>query len=103
VLVLMDQPAFPGCALMARIIGVIEGEQTSPKGKTRNDRLVAVAETARVYEHLKELKDVPKQVFREIEEFFVNYHRLQGKKFKLLGCGGQRAADKLIKNARAKA
>lgn len=103
VLVLMDQPAFPGCALMARIIGVIEGEQTSSKGTARNDRLVAVAETARVYENLRSLKDVPKQAFREIEEFFVNYHRLQGKKYKLLGCGSQRDAEKLIKAARKKA
>lgn len=97
VLVLMEEPAFPGCALMARIIGVIEGEQTSSKGTTRNDRLVAIAETARTYEHLKTIKDIPKQAFREIEEFFVNYHRLQGRKYKLLGCGDQRAAEKLIK------
>src|ERR1700685_1789520 len=27
VLVLMDEPAFPGCLLKCRIIGVIEGEQ----------------------------------------------------------------------------
>jgi inorganic pyrophosphatase len=98
VLVLMDEPAFPGCALMARIIGVIEGEQTSSKGTNRNDRLVAVAETARTYEHMKSLKDLPKQAFREIEEFFVNYHRLQGKTYKLLGCGDQHAAEKLIKS-----
>jgi inorganic pyrophosphatase len=97
VLVLMEEPAFPGCALMARIIGVIEGEQTSSKGTTRNDRLVAIAETARTYEHLKTIEDIPKQAFREIEGFFVNYHRLQGKKYKLLGCGDQRAAEKLIK------
>jgi inorganic pyrophosphatase len=31
VLVLMDEPAFPGCALLVRLIGVIEGEQTTPK------------------------------------------------------------------------
>ena len=99
VLVLMDQPAFPGCALMARIIGVIEGEQTSSKGTNRNDRLVAVAETARTYDHIKSLKDLPKQAFREVEEFFVNYHRLQGKTYKLLGCRGQQAAEKLIKTA----
>jgi inorganic pyrophosphatase len=98
-LVLMDEPAFPGCALMARIIGVIEGEQTGSKGTNRNDRIVAVAESARTYEHIKSLKDVPKQAFREIEEFFVNYHRLQGKTYKLLGCGGQRAAKKLIKTS----
>ena len=103
VLVLMDQSAFPGCALMARVIGVIEGEQTSSKGVARNDRLVAVAETAQVYAHLRSLKDVPRQAIHEIEEFFVNYHRLQGKRFKLLGCRGGRTAEKLIQAARKKA
>jgi inorganic pyrophosphatase len=103
VLVLMDQPAFPGCAMMARVIGVIEGEQTGSDGTARNDRIVAIAETAQVYGNLKSLKDVPKQAFREIEEFFVNYHRLQGKKYKLLGCRGQRTAGKLIQAARKKA
>jgi len=28
VLLLMDEPAFPGCAVWSRLIGVIEGEQT---------------------------------------------------------------------------
>lgn len=96
VLVLMDEPAFPGCALMARLIGVIEGEQTSSKGTVRNDRLVAVAETAHIYSHLESVKDLPKQALRELEEFFVNYHRLQGKKFKLLRCKGEQTAMKLI-------
>jgi hypothetical protein len=31
VLVLMDEPAFPGCALTCRPIGVIEGEQELPR------------------------------------------------------------------------
>ena len=30
VMVLMDEPAFPGCALTCRPIGVIEGEQELP-------------------------------------------------------------------------
>jgi len=42
VLVLMDEPAFPGCLLKCRIIGVIEGEQRSRKEKGRNDRIVGV-------------------------------------------------------------
>src|SRR5436305_8261963 len=82
VLVLMDEPAFPGCALLTRLIGVIEGEQITKENTTRNDRLVAVAETAHIYADLKKLKDVPEQIVREIEQFFVNYHDLQGKKFK---------------------
>ena len=42
VLVLMDEPAFPGCLLECRVIGVIEGEQGKKKQKERNDRIVAV-------------------------------------------------------------
>jgi inorganic pyrophosphatase len=42
VLVLMDEPAFPGCVLKCRVIGVIEGEQGNKKRKERNDRLVAI-------------------------------------------------------------
>jgi inorganic pyrophosphatase len=102
VLVLMDEPAFVGCALMARLIGVIEGEQIAKGETTRNDRLVAVAETAHVYGNLKKLKDVPKQTLREIEEFFVNYHRLQGKKFKPLTRKGPKAAFDLIAEGRRK-
>jgi inorganic pyrophosphatase len=42
VLVLMDEPAFPGGVLTCRPIGVIEGEQGDKKDKERNDRIVAV-------------------------------------------------------------
>src|ERR1700691_4088489 len=36
VLVLMDEPAFPGCVLTCRPIGVIEGEQIEKKDKNKN-------------------------------------------------------------------
>src|SRR5277367_6893216 len=42
VLVLMDEPAFAGCVLSCRPIGVIQGEQGDKKKKIRNDRIVAV-------------------------------------------------------------
>ena len=43
VLILMDEPAFPGCLLKCRPIGIIEGEQRKKKsGKERNDRVVAI-------------------------------------------------------------
>ena len=80
VLLLMDEPAFPGIAVRARLIGIIEGEQTDGKKKIRNDRLIAVAEMNHEYAYLKKLDDLPKKFLRELEEFFVNYHRLQGKR-----------------------
>lgn len=101
VLVLMDEPAFPGCALMGRLIGVIQGQQIVPKmDPVRNDRLVAVAETTHMYKKFKRLKDMPKQALKEIEEFFVNYHKLQGKKYKLLGIKGEKTALAAIAKAR---
>ena len=101
VLVLMDVPAFPGCVLMARLIGVIEGEQiTDDEPPKRNDRLVAVAETTHMYAKFTRLKDMPKQALREIEEFFVNYHKLQGKRYKLLGIRGRKTAERMIRELR---
>lgn len=99
VLVLMDEPAFPGCLLRARLIGVIEGEQLDGKKRVRNDRLVAIAEANHSYTNVKRLKDLPSQFVKELETFFVNYHQLEGKQYKLLGCKGSAAAQTLIKQA----
>src|ERR1700684_3818307 len=41
VLLLMDEPAFPGCAVQARLVGVIEGGKIGGKKKIRNERQVA--------------------------------------------------------------
>jgi inorganic pyrophosphatase len=99
VLLLMDEPAFPGCAVRARLIGVIEGEQLDGKDKIRNDRLVAVAEANHMYANVRKLKDLPGKWLRELQDFFVNYHNLEGKKYRLLGCKGADAAFGLIKEA----
>jgi inorganic pyrophosphatase len=100
VLLLMDEPAFPGCAVRARLVGVIEGEQLDGKKKVRNDRIVAVAEANHMYANIRKLKDLPDQFLRELEDFFVNYHNLEGKKYQLLGCKGVGTAFNLIKQAR---
>ncbi len=102
VLLLMDQPAFPGIAVRARLIGVIEGEQIEGKKKTRNDRLIAVAEANHAYANIRKLKDLPGKWMKEVEEFFVSYHKLEGKTYRLLGLKGANAAYGLIKKARSK-
>ncbi|MFY9747337.1 MAG: inorganic diphosphatase [Acidobacteriaceae bacterium] len=102
VLLLMDEPAFPGISVRARLIGVIEGEQIEGKKKNRNDRLVAVADANHMYANVRRLKDLPGKWIRELEDFFVNYHQLEGKKYRLLGCRGERTALQLVKKARIK-
>src|SRR6202021_376082 len=64
VLVLMDEPAFPGCVLTCRPIGVIEGEQIEKKdknknkGKVRNDRIVAVEQDAHSWADIRNIDDL---------------------------------------------
>jgi inorganic pyrophosphatase len=100
VLVLMDEPAFPGCVLSCRPIGVIEGEQQSKKGKERNDRIIAVERDAHSWSDIKTVDDLDRQFCRELEEFFVNYHKLMGKKYRVLGMKGPGQARKLVKSGR---
>ena len=99
VLLLMDEPAFPGIAVRARLIGVIQGEQVEGKKKTRNDRLLAVAEMNHEYAYIQKLSDLPKQFVYELEQFFVNYHQLEGKEYRLLGCKGVDVAMRAIQDA----
>ena len=100
VLLLMDEPAYPGVVVRSRLIGVIEGEQTEGKQKTRNDRLLAVAEANHQYANIRTHQDLPKEFLHELEEFFVNYHEQEGKQYKLLGCKGTNEAMQLIREAR---
>ncbi|MBA3385450.1 MAG: inorganic diphosphatase [Chthoniobacterales bacterium] len=96
VLVLMDEPAFSGCLVACRVLGVIEAEQTE-KGKTlRNDRLIAVASTSRTHGHLQSLDDLNAKIVDEIEHFFVSYNAAKGKKFKPLGRSGPERARELV-------
>ena len=98
VLVLMDEPAFPGCLLRCRLIGIIEGEQGQKKDCERNDRVVAVEQENHSYAHVKHIKDLGKKFIVELEEFFVNYHQLSGKEYRILDVRGPKEAQKRIKD-----
>lgn len=100
VLLLMDEPAYPGVVVRSRLIGVIEGEQIEGKKRNRNDRLLAVAEANHLYAAIQRWEDLPRHFMKELEEFFVNYHRLEGKEYKLIGCRNSAQAERLIKQAR---
>ncbi|HKP73388.1 MAG TPA: inorganic diphosphatase [Pyrinomonadaceae bacterium] len=97
VLVLMDVPAFPGCLVEVRLLGVIEAEQTEEDGETtRNDRLVAVASNARNHKSVRSLGQLDENLVDEIEHFFVSYNEMKGKEFKPLGRFGTKRAGELI-------
>ncbi len=96
VLVLVDQPTFPGCIVPVRVLGVIEAEQTE-QGKTiRNDRLVAAAVKSIEYESLESLKEIDPKLIEEWEHFFKSYDEMEGKVFTPIGRRGPNRARKQI-------
>jgi inorganic pyrophosphatase len=102
VMILMDEPAFPGCVIDARLIGVIEARQTDGgKSKTlRNDRLIAVSKESHLHRHIESIKDIDSRLLAEIEEFFVAYNKMKGEKFTPLGRHGPERAGALVRRGR---
>jgi inorganic pyrophosphatase len=99
VLVLLDNPSYPGCHIECKVIGVIEAEQTEKKETIRNDRIIATAAEAERYAKIDSLKDLDKYIVDEIINFFVSYNKMKDKKFKPINTEGSRKAIKLIKNS----
>jgi inorganic pyrophosphatase len=101
VLVLMDAPCPTGCFVQTRLVGVIELEQREKDGTTvRNDRLIGVATDSETHRDVKRLRDVSSVVIDQIEAFFDQYNRVDGKKIRVLRRRGPRAARRLAAEAR---
>ena len=100
VLVLMDEPAFSGCLVRSRIIGILVADQEEADGKViRNDRIIAVAGAAQTYEDIHSLKDINRRVLTEIEHFFIYYNSLSNRKFRVIRYDTANKAQDLIKNS----
>jgi inorganic pyrophosphatase len=100
VLVLMDEPAFAGCLLKCRIVGIIQATQGAKSEKERNDRIIAIEQDNHSLASIQHVDDLGKQFARELEEFFVNYHALSGEKYRILALKGPREARKCIQQGR---
>jgi inorganic pyrophosphatase len=104
ILVLMDFPAVTGCVVNARLIGCIRAKQKE-KGEAaiRNDRFIAISRDSRTLSHVSSLADLRPGLMDEIKEFFIQYNKLAGKKFKPLGDCGAKEALALVKAGMRKA
>jgi inorganic pyrophosphatase len=98
ILLLMDASACPGCVVECRLIGLIEAEQIEESRKERNDRLIAVATSSLEFQEFHDVSALPKRIEEQLEEFFVNYNRLAGKKFKVLRTVDRKAAMKMLRS-----
>lgn len=101
VLVIMDEPMYPGCIVECRIVGALKAKQTEKDKKIEeNDRLIAVSVVSNDYSEVNELKDLNKNLLDEIQHFFISYNEQEGKKFAPQGWADSKEALKLIKKAK---
>lgn len=99
VLILMDEPAFVGCLIPARLLGIIEANQTEDGKTNRNDRLIAVAANSRTHTHVNSLDDLNKELVDQMEHFFVSYNEIKGKKFEPLNRFGPEKAKAVVEES----
>jgi inorganic pyrophosphatase len=98
VLVLMDEPSWPGCVIECKVLGVIQAEQKE-EGKTeRNDRIIAAAIESNRYKEIETLFALDSYMMDEIIIFLVTYTSFEKKDFKVIGRQGAHTAIKLIKS-----
>ncbi|MFA0732256.1 MAG: hypothetical protein LKKZDAJK_001908 [Candidatus Fervidibacter sp.] len=93
VLVLVDEPSFPGCVLVARPIGLLdmldEGE--------RDEKVLAVPVNNPRYDTIQDYRDILPHMLREIEHFFRIYKELEGKTVITRGWHDAAAAKDIIR------
>jgi inorganic pyrophosphatase len=96
VLIILDEPLFPGCRAVCRVLGLLQAEQTENSQTNRNDRIIAVSidDTAAP----QTIADVACNFFDDVERFFDTYHKADGDRFKVLGVAGIREALELVRS-----
>jgi inorganic pyrophosphatase len=101
VIVISEFQSFPGCVIKCRLIGGIKAEQSEEKKKKkmiRNDRFLAIPKFSTIFEKIKDIDDLPGNIVTQIEDFFVDYNKVQGKEFKALEKLHAGDAKKMIKS-----
>lgn len=81
IIIFSELKSFPGCMIECRVIGVIRAEQKEDGKKIRNDRFLAVPAESSLYRNITSYKDIPEHIIEELEQFFVDYNKIQKKKF----------------------
>jgi inorganic pyrophosphatase len=84
IIILDENPTFPGCLIDCRIIGALQAEQTERDGKTmRNDRFIGIPVVSQLFPQVNDLEQLPDNILNQLEHFFRNYNEQAGKQFKV--------------------
>jgi inorganic pyrophosphatase len=96
ILVLVQEPTFPGCVIDARPLGGLDMADEAG----RDFKVLAVPEYDPRFSHYKTLEQVGPHWLREIETFFQTYKLLEEKETEVLGWHGREVAMKELAECR---
>jgi inorganic pyrophosphatase len=101
VLVLLDVEVPVGTLVAGIVLGAIKATQTGHQDKTvRNDRLIAMADLEHQLTRCQSLEEVPHDQLLDMEQFFINMNRQEGKRFEVMGRASAEEALGLIRGAK---
>ena len=92
VLVLVNEPTFPGCVMEVKPIGVFH--MADDKGP--DEKVICVPVSDPIWNKLNDLSDVNPHLIKEIEHFFQVYKDLENKKVDVEGWGDVNEAKEIL-------
>lgn len=95
-LVLLDEPTFPGCLVVARPVGIFWMEDE----KGPDAKIICMPDRDPLWDRVGDIDELPEVLLAEIEHFFDVYKRLEKKKVATKGFEGRAAALEEIEAAR---
>ena len=95
-LVLVSEPTFPGCRIMARPVGVLKLR----KDGEPEEKVLCVPCDDPGWEDVDDLDGVPRQLRDEIAEFFPMYLKREGAEVAIDGWEGAASAGEVVAAAR---
>ena len=95
ILVMMNEPTFPGCIIQARPVGIF---RMLDRGQ-RDDKVLAVPATDPLFDGYRDLADIPQHFLNEVAHFFEVYKDLEGQRTKPMGWESAEVAKAEIERA----
>ena len=95
ILVLIEEPTFPGCQIDARPIGVLH---MLDRGEP-DEKILAVPAEDPLQNEAHDLTDLPEHRLREIAHFFQVYKDLEGRRVEIVGWDTSAVAMQLVIDA----
>lgn len=95
IIVIINEPTFPGCQIDCRPLGVLK---LLDRGEP-DDKIVAVPSNDPFYHEYFDIADISQHYLKEVEHFFHIYKDLEGRRVEIVGWEKSEAAMSVIQDS----